>query len=176
MSRLVLSPYCTEWPEYFSLLRSDLLDVFSSGTISIEHIGSTAVPGMVAKPVIDMLLGAESLAAIEAKIDALEKRGYSYVSTYEREIPMRRYFVKSSATAPRVHLHAVQSGSRLWREYLIFRDALREDYALRDQYQSLKLRLAQEFADDKAAYSAAKNPFVQSVLASSLRDSDGDKR
>lgn len=78
---------------------------------------------------------------------------------------MRRYFVKSPAASFRIHLHAVERGSRIWQQHLAFRDALRSDPALRAHYQSLKLQLAETFADDKAAYSAAKDPFVQSVLA-----------
>ena len=142
--------------------------VFRIGTskVAIEHIGSTAVPGLAAKPVIDVLLGARSLADVESRIDALAELGYAYVPKYEREIPMRRYFVKSSATSLRVHLHAVELDSRIWREHMAFREALRADASLCARYQSLKLDLAQKFADDKSAYTTAKNPFIQSVLAS----------
>jgi GrpB-like predicted nucleotidyltransferase (UPF0157 family) len=171
MSSFVISPYCTEWPKFFLLVRDELLAVFISVPIIIEHIGSTAVPGLAAKPVVDVLLGADSLEVIEARINVLSKSGYSYVSKYERELPTRRYFVKSSDAAPRVHLHAVQLGSRLWQEHLFFRNALREDFMLRDRYQSLKLRLAKEYADDKQAYTASKHPFIQSVLAG-LKQSD----
>jgi GrpB-like predicted nucleotidyltransferase (UPF0157 family) len=78
---------------------------------------------------------------------------------------MRRYFVKSSASSLRVHLHAVELDSSYWQEYLAFRDALRTDSALRSQYQSLKLHLAHTFANDKSTYSAAKGPFIRSALA-----------
>ncbi len=165
MSSVVLSPYSEDWPKYFSILRDELHHAFMPTVVAIEHIGSTAVPGLVAKPVIDILLGADSLAAIESKIKALSERGYSYVSKYEHELPLRRYFVKSPATALRVHVHGVVQGSRIWQEHLHFRHLLRSDAKLREQYQSLKLQLAQEFSDDKAAYTAAKDPFIQSVLS-----------
>jgi len=165
MSTVVVSPYSAEWPHHFQAVREELLPVFAPVVVAVEHSGSTAVPGLAATPVIDVLLGDASLADIEAKIAALGELGYAYVPKYERELPMRRYFVKPSSAGPRVHLHAVELGSRFWREHLAFRDALRADPALRSEYQSLKLRLAQEFAADKSAYTDAKGPFIRSVVA-----------
>jgi GrpB-like predicted nucleotidyltransferase (UPF0157 family) len=164
-SVFVVSPYSAQWPEIFRGLREELLAVFSPLAVAVEHIGSTSVPGLAAKPVIDVLLGAQSLRDIESRIGPLGELGYAYVSKYEREIPMRRYFVKSSPASLRVHLHAVELDSPIWREHLAFRDALRADPDLRARYQALKLRLAEEFADDKSAYTAAKRPFIRSVLA-----------
>lgn len=174
MPSFIVSAYSDDWPNSFCALREELLLVFATTMIAVEHIGSTSVPGLAAKPVIDVLLGARSLADIEAKIKPLTNIGYTYVSKYERELPMRRYFVKSSATSLRVHLHGVELDSRLWQEHLAFRDALRTDTALRSQYQSLKLHLAQTFADDKSAYSAAKSPFIASVLSTLFERSSVD--
>lgn len=166
MSAVIISPYSTEWPNHFRVIRDELMSAFVPHVAAVEHIGSTSVPGLAAKPVIDVLLGADSLAEIESKIESLRVRGYEYVPKYEREIPMRRYFVKAAGVLPRVHLHAVEIGSGIWRGHLAFRDALRGDADLRAQYQSLKLQLAQDFADDKAAYTDAKGPFIQAVMAS----------
>jgi GrpB-like predicted nucleotidyltransferase (UPF0157 family) len=165
MSQVILSPFSNEWPVLFGVLREELLTAFAPTTVAIEHIGSTAVPGLAAKPVIDLLLGASSVAEIEAKTDAVVTLGYVYRHEYERELPMRRYFVKAPIHSLRVHLHGVVIGSRLWRQHLAFRDALRAGEALRREYQTLKQRLAAEFANDKAAYTDAKAPFIQSVLA-----------
>ena len=85
---------------------------------------------------------------------------------------MRRYFVKSKSDSLRVHLHAVESGARFWKEHLAFRDALRADPALASQYAALKLRLAAEFANDTSAYTAAKAPFIQGVLSATSSKSD----
>jgi GrpB-like predicted nucleotidyltransferase (UPF0157 family) len=172
MPTVVLTPYSPDWPNQFHAIREELLSVFVPTLVNIEHIGSTSVPGLAAKPVIDVLLGARSLEDIESKIKPLNEIGYLYVPKYEREIPMRRYFVKSSATSLRVHLHAVELGSRLWQEHLAFRDRLRTDAHLRSQYQTLKFRLVEEFADDKAAYTDAKSPFIQAVLATAFERSD----
>jgi GrpB-like predicted nucleotidyltransferase (UPF0157 family) len=172
MPTVILAPYSPEWPTQFRAIREELLFVFAPMVATIEHIGSTSVPGLAAKPVIDVLLGARSLGDIESKIKPLSEIGFSYVPKYEIEIPMRRYFVKASATSFRVHLHAVVLNSCLWQEHLAFRDRLRADGNLCAQYQALKLRLAEEFADDKSAYTAAKSPFIQSVLASVFERSD----
>jgi GrpB-like predicted nucleotidyltransferase (UPF0157 family) len=174
MSTVAVSPYSTEWPVLFRRVREELLAVFAPTAVVVEHIGSTSVPGLAAKPVIDVLLGASTLADVEAKIEPLVEKGYSYISKYERKLPMRRYFVKKtlSASIP-IHVHAVELGCRLWQEHLAFRDTLCADPAVRSQYEALKLRLAQEFADDKSAYTAAKGPFIQSILSTVLPTSRG---
>lgn len=167
---LVLSPYQEAWPQAFETAKQELSSVFARLEVQIEHIGSTSVLGLSAKPVIDILLGSADLKDIEAKIPALGQRAYRYIAKYETEIPQRRYFVKAaqtemSGTPFRLHVHGVVIGSQLWREHLFFRDQLREHPTLREEYQALKLRLATKFAHDKLAYTEAKAPFIRSVLA-----------
>lgn len=166
-SNVVISSYSEEWPRIFSQIRNELFTVFSSTNTQIEHIGSTAVIGLCAKPVIDILLGTNALSDIESKITSLEALGFDYISKYEKEIPTRRYFVKPPANSLRIHLHGVEIDSRIWCEHLRFRDLLRTNDQLRSEYQQLKLRLAAQYADDKAAYTDAKAPFIQSVLKTS---------
>lgn len=166
MAGVTLVPYSAEWPRMFADLAAELQPAFAPLPVSLEHIGSTSVPGLYAKPVLDLLLGAETLADIESRIPALARLGFEYVSKYEREIPDRRYFVRSAPNALRVHLHGVVRGGKLWRDHLAFRDALRTDTGLRERYQALKLHLAAVHADDKAAYSGAKGPFIRSVMDS----------
>lgn len=165
MSAVDLVPYSAAWPAAFQAIEGELRTAFAPACVAIEHIGSTAVDGLVAKPVIDVLLGAGSLEAVEQRIVALAALGYAYRPAYEKQIPGRRYFVRSRAGELRVHLHALVQDAPLWRSHLAFRDALREDPALRAAYQTLKRRLASEHADDTARYTAAKAPFVQRVLA-----------
>ncbi len=172
MSAVELVPYSAAWPAAFQAIEGELRAAFAPARVAIEHIGSTAVDGLVAKPVIDVLLGAGSLEAVEQRIDALAALGYAYRPACEQQIPERRYFVRSRAGELRVHLHAVVQDAPLWRSHLAFRDALREDPALRAAYQTLKRRLASEHADDKARYTAAKAPFVQRVLAGRRGDAD----
>lgn len=164
MSNVILLPYSPLWPRAFESVSTQLHAAFATPCLRVEHIGSTAVPGLAAKPVIDVLLGAPSLVEIENKIEALNRAGYDYISKYEAELPMRRYFVKASVDGLRVHVHGVEIDSPIWRAHLSFRDALRADAILRDAYQALKLKLATQFAHDKAAYTEAKAPFIQGVL------------
>lgn len=131
----------------------------------LEHIGSTAVPELPAKPVIDLLLGAATLAQIEAWLPALTALGYRYRPEHEAALPERRYCVRDAdAATPRVHLHGLVQGAALWRRHLLLRDALRAHPALRQAYAVEKRRQAAQHAQDKAAYQAGKAPFIVAVL------------
>ncbi|RQP21144.1 GrpB family protein [Piscinibacter terrae] len=167
MSAVVVAPYCAEWPLRFAEVKAELLPVFAPAAVAVEHIGSTAIPGLAAKPIIDVLLGTDSLATIENKINGLSQLGYEYIAKYEGEFPNRRYFVRAAAASlPRVNLHAVVLGSSFWQEHLAFRNALRSNASLVAQYEQLKLQLASRFAHDRPSYTAAKAPFIEAVLAS----------
>lgn len=161
----MLVPYSPTWPLIFQDLRQELLPAFTGVPIEILHIGSTAVPGLAAKPVIDLLLGAPTLATIEARIADLVQLDYTYRPHYEAAIPQRRYFVKDIAGDLRIHLHGVEHRGRLWREHLRFRDLLRADDARRCEYEELKRRLAITHAGDKTAYTLAKGAYIRSLLS-----------
>jgi GrpB-like predicted nucleotidyltransferase (UPF0157 family) len=165
MSSVTIAPYADDWPRQFDAERATLLAVFADLAVEVAHVGSTSVPGLAAKPVIDVLLGAGSLTSIESRSEVLARAGYQYVPKYEQELPMRRYFVKAAGPGLlRVHLHAVVLGSSIWREQIAFRDALRADESFRAGYHSLKMALAARFAHDKPAYTAGKAPFIRSAL------------
>lgn len=166
MSALQLFEYQDTWPEQFLQVAAELHTAVSAIGASIEHIGSTSVPGLCAKPVLDLLLGVTSLSEVEAAIPALASAGFTYRPEHEQQIPDRRYFVRPSGSGPRVHLHAVVYGGQLWRQHLHFRDQLRQDRQLHQSYSALKRRLAAIHASDKAAYTEAKAPFIQQVLSS----------
>jgi len=169
MPAVIVAPYSDAWPSQFGGVRDELSTAFDGVRARIEHIGSTAVPGLPAKPVIDALLGVDALATVESRIGALAERGYRYRPEYEDVLPMRRYFVRDADGGQlRVHLHAVVEGSDLWREHLAFRDVLRGDEALRAAYGMLKRDLAARFAHDKTAYTDAKGPFIQAAIATAL--------
>jgi GrpB-like predicted nucleotidyltransferase (UPF0157 family) len=131
----------------------------------VHHIGATSVPGLAAKPVIDMMAGVRDLDEARAAFEPLRK--HSYVYTPHRQ-GIAHHFSKPSARLPdRTHgLHLTEPGSDLWNERLAFRDALRADPALASEYERLKLRLAREQADDVTEYTAGKRAFVGRVLAS----------
>lgn len=160
--------YQQSWPQAFGRVARELEAVMVDHAVWIEHIGSTAVPGLCAKPVLDILMGVSSLAEIEAEIQRFAERGYRYRPEHEARIPERRYFVKEAGPAvPRIHLHAVVRDGRLWQEHLAFRDALRRDPRISAQYARLKRKLAVDQGLGKSAYTEAKTPFIRSVLGRS---------
>lgn len=135
-----------------------------------EHIGSTAMLGLCAKPVLDVMLGVVSLPEFEAESLRLADRSYRYRPEHEAQISQPRYFVRDAGTSiPRVHLHAIQIHGTLWRTHLEFRDALRRNPELALQYARHKRQLACSL--DKSAYTEAKAPFIRDVLAQVARGS-----
>lgn len=152
-----------QWPARFEAERrllQPLLAPWLAGPI--EHIGSTAVPGLAAKPVLDILAPVHSLAGSTGAIAAAAGLDYVY-HPYRAEA--MHWFCKPSPAHRTHHLHLVPWGSALWRDRLAFRDALRHSPALAAEYQALKQRLAAQFADDREAYTDAKGPFIAAVLA-----------
>jgi GrpB-like predicted nucleotidyltransferase (UPF0157 family) len=131
---------------------------------SIEHVGSTAVPGLGAKPVIDIMLGVSALLEVEARIAQLGSRGYEYVPEHEAQLPARRYFVKPPTRPRTFHLHCVVRGSDFWQSHLEFRDFLREHPEMAAAYLELKQELAARFRTDRVAYTDGKSAFISSIL------------
>jgi GrpB-like predicted nucleotidyltransferase (UPF0157 family) len=128
----------------------------------VEHVGSTAVPGLAAKPVVDMVAGVRGLAESRPCIDLLSADGWLWAA-YREDV--EHWFCRPSPEHRTHHLHVVEHRGPLWRDMLDFRDALRTDDDLRDQYAALKIDLATRHRDDREAYTEAKSGFVQAALA-----------
>jgi GrpB-like predicted nucleotidyltransferase (UPF0157 family) len=126
-SPIEIVPYDPAWPVRFAAERSLLASLFDSATPVVEHIGSTAVPGLGAKPIIDILLGVEALSEVADRIPRLHAVGYEYVAEVESAFPERRFFAKPSRGVAQFHLHAVQRSTPFWERHLLFRDVLRTD-------------------------------------------------
>jgi len=165
---IVLVAYDSAWPAQFDAERERLRGILGHAT-PIEHIGSTSVPGLVAKPILDIVIGVSALPEIEAKIPDLEERGYEYVAKFEAELPERRYFRKHDGTRTTVHVHAVVTGGDFWKRHMAFRDHLRAHPAIAQEYAQLKLGLARKHAHDRDAYTDAKSPFIRRVEAQALK-------
>jgi GrpB-like predicted nucleotidyltransferase (UPF0157 family) len=163
---VVVVPYDPEWPRHFeterALLEPVLVPWLKDG---IHHIGATSIPGLVAKPIIDMMAGVYDLEEAWAVVEPLREE--SYVYTPHRPSLAHHFSKPSPRLSEMTHsLHLTEPGSDLWRERLAFRDVLRADSALAAEYEALKLRLAQEHREDVAAYTDGKHAFVARVLAS----------
>ena len=157
-------PYDRMWPRMFVAEKELLLGVFEEEGQMLEHIGSTSVPGLGAKPVIDIMAGVRSLANVERMIPRIEGLGYAYVPEYEAEIPGRRYFRKPRVRPRTHHLHVVELGTEFWESHLAFRDFLRERPEWAEEYYLLKRELAGRLRGDGRAYTEAKSDFVERVL------------
>lgn len=160
---VVIAPHSEQWRGQFREERRLLLSVLPAH-FRLEHIGSTSVPGMPAKPIIDMMLGARSLSEIQTCIPELGRLGYEYMPQHELELPERRFFAKPLVRPRHFHLHAVVAESSFWCEHLKFRDLLREDRTLADDYAKLKYRLAQAFGDERDGYTNAKTAFIHKAI------------
>jgi GrpB-like predicted nucleotidyltransferase (UPF0157 family) len=169
-ARIEVVPYDPNWVRAFEREREFLEGLLSPWRRGpIEHVGSTAVVGLCAKPVVDVMVGVVSLAESLPAKDALRDAGYQY-SEYKTDV--MHWFCKPSFAFRTHHLHLVPFESELWHARLTFRDALRADPALCNEYAALKLALAKRFEFDREAYTDAKWPFVERVLAASPTDHD----
>jgi GrpB-like predicted nucleotidyltransferase (UPF0157 family)/ribosomal protein S18 acetylase RimI-like enzyme len=156
-------PYDPSWPEEFAAEAAALeaaVDSYATG--GIHHVGSTAVPGLDAKPIIDILVGVEELEASRACFEPLTELGYVYAPYRTEEM---HWFCKPHPSRRTHHLHLVPPNSERFRDELAFRDRLRTDPAVAVKYAALKHDLAERFADDREAYTEAKAEFIRRVLS-----------
>jgi GrpB-like predicted nucleotidyltransferase (UPF0157 family) len=151
------------WPAAFERERGLIADALGDLMLGIEHVGSTAVPGLGAKPVIDIMIGVRALADGEKCVRPLEGLGYEYRG--EAGIPGRLYFRRFTEGRRSHQIHMVPHGGDFWERHLLFRDYLRGRPEEAEEYYRLKLRLAAQFRDDRLGYNEAKTEFIESALA-----------
>jgi GrpB-like predicted nucleotidyltransferase (UPF0157 family)/pimeloyl-ACP methyl ester carboxylesterase len=150
------------WPAAFAAERDAIAGALGHRLIAVEHIGSTAVPGLRAKPVVDVLVGIDDLAGADDVVARLEAIGYA--AWGEDPAPDRRFLLRAADGVRRFHVHVAARGSAFWRDHVAFRDALRADAALRDRYAARKAELAAAHRDDREAYTSGKGDFVAAAL------------
>jgi GrpB-like predicted nucleotidyltransferase (UPF0157 family) len=158
-----IAPYDPGWPARFEAERELLgvaIDAWVTG--GIHHVGSTAVPGLAAKPTVDVLVGVESLEAARACFEPLGRLEYLYAPYLPEEM---HWFCKPDPGRRRFHLHLAPTSSRRYRNELAFRDRLRADLSLAADYAALKHDLAISFPGDREAYTDAKAGFIRAALA-----------
>ncbi|MEI8063824.1 MAG: GNAT family N-acetyltransferase [Verrucomicrobiota bacterium] len=131
----------------------------------VQHVGSTAVPGLPAKPILDLTAGVRTLEAIPEIIRRLTAIGYLYRGD-EGDAGGHLFLRESAPDIRTIHLHVVEYNGNQWKNDLLFRNLLRQDAQLRQQYAKLKQRLAGEFGNNRKAYTAAKKEFIHEVLHS----------
>ncbi|WP_205665661.1 GrpB family protein [Anoxybacter fermentans] len=157
-----LHPYTNEWKRLYEEEKNLLWSSIGNYVVDIQHIGSTSIPGIEAKPIIDIMVGVRNLEDGEKCVEFLEKLGYEYKG--EHGIPGRLFFAKGDSTMRTHHLHMVEWNSDFWRNHLLFRNYLRKHEDVAEEYLKLKRELAEKFAKDRDAYTAGKADFIQRVL------------
>lgn len=155
-------PYDPRWPRSFTAEREALAKTLGKHVVGgIHHVGSTSVPGLDAKPIIDILVGVRDLEASRVCFAALAALGYRYAPYRTEEM---HWFCKPHPARRTHHLHLMPAGSERFRDELDFRDYLRNHSDAAAAYASLKHRLAKQFEHDREGYTDAKSDFVSSIL------------
>jgi GrpB-like predicted nucleotidyltransferase (UPF0157 family) len=162
---IVLTEYDPEWPNKFFIEKELILSTFSDNKIiSINHIGSTSVPGLKAKPTIDILLLLTSCMDLKLMIDKLAKVGYQFISRPENPPPHMMFakgYSLSGYSGQTFHIHPRYSGD--WNE-LIFRDYIIDHPETANEYSDLKTRLSIENRNDREKYTLIKTSFIEDVI------------
>ena len=173
---VAIVPYDSRWPQLFRSEKEHLLSCLPRQLIGrIEHFGSTAVPGLAAKPIVDMLVEVTDLEAAKARIaPVLESQGYDYFwrpTSGEDEPPFHAWFIKRDpVTRTRSHhIHMVERDFHSHWDRLLFRDYLIENPGIAAEYEALKIRLAASYPQDRVAYTAAKTEFIVRVTEQARR-------
>jgi GrpB-like predicted nucleotidyltransferase (UPF0157 family) len=161
---VVVAPYDPRWTSLFAAAADELRAVAGSSIGEIHHVGSTAIPRLCAKPILDILVSVPDFVLALQLIPAIESLGYEFRP--HEDIPDRHYFNRKVSGVSTHHLSLAEPESRHHRVTLAFRDALLASPGLRDEYAKLKLELATRHPRDRAAYIDGKTAFVERVLMS----------
>lgn len=160
---IAIVPHDQRWPRMFATERAALEAAIGDWIVGgVHHVGSTAVPGLDAKPIVDILIGVEGLEVSKACFDPLSRLDYLYAPYRPDEM---HWFCKPGPGRRTHHLHLIPVGHRRYEEELRFRDRLRGDPTLAAEYSALKHELAAHFRDDREGYTDGKADFIRSALS-----------
>lgn len=164
--KIEIRDYDPAWSLRFQAERDRLQAICGDTLIAIEHIGSTAVPGLPAKPIIDILAAVSSMDAADELVILLCANGYTTSAEFNATLGERRWLMRQEGGRRTHHLHLVLHPSDEWSNKLRFRDMLRQNRELCQGYLALKRRLAVELGGDRESYTEAKSDFIRAALAS----------
>ena len=164
-------PYHPKWAEYFRTEKELLLKMMGETVLDIRHIGSTSIVGMPSKPILDILVGVQTLAAVERSVEDLNLIGYE--DRGNGDAPGRRYFVKGAEEKRTHHLNFCELNGIFWTTHVFFRDYLEKHPDAAEQYAILKRALAAKFPNDRLAYATGKEEFVRSILKLAANECPG---
>ncbi len=173
---VIMVEYDPRWPTLYEEERNRIVRAAGDLIVAIEHVGSTAVPNLGGKPIIDIMPAVRRLKDAERCVEPLAGIGYEYVPENNDIIPERRYLHKGPPEARTYHLHMVEHTSEFWERHLVFRDWLRLHPEDAEDYFRLKKELAGRFGRDREGYTDAKAPFIEAIVASARAAQGSDSR
>jgi GrpB-like predicted nucleotidyltransferase (UPF0157 family) len=160
---VIIVDYDPSWPKLYNKEKSIIFKAVGHRILAIEHIGSTAVPGLGAKNIIDMMAGVNGLSEANECLAFLDKIGYTEV-TPEPDNPEWYYCLGKHSATIGYHLHLMKFNSDHWRRHLLFRDFLRDNPEVAKEYCNLKKKLAANYGTDREGYTEAKTAFITSAI------------
>lgn len=158
-----LATHHPAWKALYAAEAARLRAALGERALAVEHVGSTAVAGLRAKPILDIMVGVASLDATKGIVRDLETIGYERLPA--GDLPGRQYLVLGQGEVRRVHLSLSEPASAFWHDHLLFRDRLQADPAMATEYERIKMALAARFPNDRLAYTEGKDAFISRVLA-----------
>ncbi len=156
-----LREYTPLWAELFLIEAADIRDALGELALDVQHVGSTAVPGLRAKPILDIAVAIPANDVVPKCAAPLARLGYLYAARVDLEDD----FVFEKGIERTHHVHLVALKSRQWSDYIRFRDALRCNPQLVGEYERIKMELGCRFYGNRAAYTSAKAEFIRHVLS-----------
>jgi GrpB-like predicted nucleotidyltransferase (UPF0157 family) len=161
--KITLSEYREEWVQSFADQQALLAVALAEDAAAIEHIGSTSVPCLVAKPIVDMMIGLLDFTLADSVVPKIVALGYDYIAKYNAIMPYRRFFVRERQGVRTHHIHLVEIHCEFWNRHLLFRDYLRTHTEVMREYADLKKRLAEREWQDGNEYADAKTEFIRRI-------------
>jgi GrpB-like predicted nucleotidyltransferase (UPF0157 family) len=164
--RVIIEEYDPNWKNKYILMRGKILEKIGEFVIDIQHIGSTSIPGLASKPIIDILIGVRSLDDADKCVPNVCELDFEYVKEHEKIIPDRRYFRKprNGFGKREYHLHMCVFDGEFWKKQILFRDYLITHPEALKEYEKLKKDLASKFRNNRHAYTDGKDEFIQEIL------------
>jgi GrpB-like predicted nucleotidyltransferase (UPF0157 family) len=159
---VMLNEYNPDWEKQFEYEKNRIIGVLGNKVFGIEHIGSTSIRGLEAKPIIDIIVGVRDLDEVSDFVNPLSEIDYEYVP--KPEFKDRRFFRKGLWGQGTCHLHICEFNSVEWVEKILFRDYLRLYPQVAREYASLKKELASKYKFDRPTYTKKKEPFIKNVI------------
>ncbi len=168
--RITVVEYDPEWPRIYEEEKRLILGVVGEHVKSIYHVGSTSVPGLGAKPIIDIIAGLDSGEAADRCLPTLAAIGYNDVTPEPTEEDWY-YCLGKTPHSPGFHLHLMKNGSEFLMRHILFRDYLRAHPETAMEYYELKKRLVEKYADKREVYTESKTGFIENIIEVALKSS-----